>query len=308
MIQWFVKDSGIKLISFLLAIGLWYYAVGEEGVEITRTVPLKIKIKNPQMSVLSVSSPTVDVTLQAPRALLNEMTSNEIYAEHEIRDEAKTAGDYSFRLEPGEVKTSKNEIRVVRIQPPVIGVRLDELIVQKLEIKPNFVGEPAVGYQVMTNEIQLNPNAILLQGPKGELEKLSFVKTENMHLVGRIRSFRITAGLELPENVKPLSEALVDAYIPIKEESAEKNFENIPVLILKPLQKGLQVEIVPPAVSFTLRGSRSQLDKLSSEQVQAYVDLTALESGTHDVPLKMLLPPDVGLKDEPLIVKVTLKK
>lgn len=308
MMKWFVKDWGVKLISLLLAIGLWYYAVGEEGIEVTRTVPLKIKLKNALMSILSVSSPSVEVTLQAPRALLSEMTSQEIYAEHEIRDEAKTAGDYSFRLEAGEVKVPKSEIRVLRIQPPIVRVTLDELIVQKLEVKPDFVGEPAVGYQVAANEIQLNPNAILLEGPKGKLEKLDAVKTERIHLVGRIRSFRMTVGLELPENVKPLSEALIDAYIPIKEESAEKNFENIPVLVLKPVQKGLQVDIAPPAVSFTLRGSKSQLDKLTTDQIQAYVDVTALEPGTHDIPLKMLLPPDVGLKEDPLLVKVSLKK
>ncbi|MBI3314080.1 MAG: hypothetical protein HYZ83_07580 [Candidatus Omnitrophica bacterium] len=308
MIKWFVKDWGVKLISLLLAIGLWYYAVGEEGIEVTRTVPLKIKVKNPHMSVLSVSTPAVDVTLQAPRALLNEMTSHEIYAEHEIGDEAKTAGEYSFRLETGEVKVPKTEVRVVRIQPPVIEVSLDELIVQKLEIKPDFVGEPAVGYQVVTGEIQLNPNAVLIEGPKGELEKLDAIKTEKIHLIGRIRSFRITVGLALPQNVKTLSEALIDAYVPIKEESGEKKFENVPVLVLKPNQKNLQAEINPAEVSFTLRGSKSQIDKLSADQIQTYIDVTVLEAGTHEIPLKMLLPSDVSLKDDPLSVKVTLKK
>ena len=309
MIQWLTRDWSLKLISLALAVGLWYYAVGEESIEVTRTVPLEIKIKNPQMSILKTSVRMVRVTLQAPRALLSNLASQEIFASHEISSDVKVTGDYSFRLEPAEVRVSSPEIRVIKIEPEVIRVTLDELIVQKLEIKPHLMGEPAFGYKLAEEEIQLDPNAIMIEGPKGALEKLDSVKTEVINLVGRSRSFRRTAELAMPANVKPLSEALVDVYIPIKEEFDEKRFENVPVKILKTQEENVRVEITPPAVSFMVKGSRRQLEKMTPEKILAYLDVSPLPPGERNVPIEIHLPGDVSLKDDvPVIVKVNLKK
>ncbi len=309
MIRWLTEDWKLKMVSLALAAGLWYYAIGEESIEVTRTVPLVIQLKNEKMSVLRTSVNQVQVTLAAPRALLSDMASEQIQAVHEIGNEAKTAGDYSFRLEPREIKLPGPQIRVTNIMPEVVGVTLDELIVQKIKIQPNFVGEPAVGYKVRENEIQLDPNAVLMEGPKGQFEKLDAVKTEAIDLVGRLRPLRRTVGLIVPPNTKPLSETLVDIYIPIVEESDEKKFENIPVKVLRPSQKDQKIELNPPLISFVLKGSRRQLETFTPEKVLAYVDISGFEPGEHDLPVQLVLPENVTLKDAaPLIVKAVIKK
>lgn len=309
MIEWITRDWSIKLISLILAVVLWYYAVGEESVEVTRIVPLEIRVKNQQMSILKTSARVVRVTLAAPRTLLSNLASQEITAFHEIEDKVKVTGDYSFRLEPGEIKLSSPQIRVLKIEPQVIGLTLDELIVKKLEIKPDLVGEPAFGYKWNQEETQLDPNAILIEGPKGVLEKLDAVPTERIDLVGRSRSFRRTVKLVLAPNVKPLSEALVDVYVSIKEEFDEKSFDRIPVRVLSALEEKAHVEVKPSVVSFRVKGSRRQLEKLTAEKILAYLDVSTLDSGEHEVPVQILLPADVSLKDEaPVLVKVTIRR
>ncbi len=309
MKTWFVRDAGLKLISLILAIGLWYYAVGEEGIEITRNVPLKIKLQNEQMSVLDVSSDVIQVTLMAPRSMLSKITSEEITAVHEIGSEAKTAGEYSFRLEAREIHLPTPYIRVVKMQPEVVQVTLDELIIQKLEVKPNFSGEAAFGYKVRDDEVQLNPNAILIQGPKAQLEKLDVVKTKPIDLVGRIRSFRRNVELDLPSTVKPMSEALIDVFIPIKEEFDEKTFENVPVRVLKSSSEDRSVDIEPAAISLTLKGSIRQLEKVDPQKMLAFVDVSHIEAGTQEIPVELVLPEDVSLKDGVIPkVKATLRK
>ena len=308
MIQWLTRDWGLKLVSFILAIGLWYYAVSEESIEVKRVVPLEIKIKNSQMSLLNTSSQTLMVTLQTPRALVSDMTSKEIKAVHEIGSDVQTIGDYSFRVEPDAIKLPM-QVRVVKIEPEVVRVTLDQLIVQKFAIKPNFVGDPAFGYELALPEVELNPNAILLEGPKGQLGKLDSVKTEPVELVGRLRSFRRTVSLDLPPNVKPLSEALVDAYIPIKEQVDEKTLKEIPVRILKSAGTQEEVQMDDPLVTVTLKGSKPQLEKLTPASILIYLDTTGLEPGTQEVPLKLTLPEGVTLKEEaPLVRRITLKK
>lgn len=307
MIQFLKHNAGLKIFSLFLAIGLWHYATGEEGIEIKRSVPLEIKVKNSQISLLSSSAKLVHVTLSAPRALLSEMTSESIFASHEIGEEAKTAGDYSFRLEPSEIRVPNPQIRILQIEPAVIQVTLDELIVQKLPVRPNFTGEPSFGYQIIEEEMQLDPNAILVEGPKSEIDKMEFVLTEEINMVGRTRSFRRTVTLILPLNVKTVSETLIDAYIPIKEEFEEKSFQNVPVKVLRASESDEKISAEPSEVSFSLKGSIRHLDRLLPETIVAYVDASHLKSGEHNMPVEIVLPEEVSLKDDAPVVKVIIK-
>jgi YbbR domain-containing protein len=196
----------------------------------------------------------------------------------------------------------------VKIVPETVTVKLDELIVQKLEILPDFVGEPAVGYKLLADELRMDPNAVLTQGPKGVLEKMKSAKTEPIDLVGRIRSFYRTVQVKLSSGVKPMSESLVNVYIPIREEFGEKEFKDVPVRILRsPAASGV-VDLSPDKVTLVLKGSKLYLEKLAPETLLAYVDLADLKKGDYDLLLQVVLPENVSLKDkEPIKVKAAIR-
>ncbi|MFA5168075.1 MAG: hypothetical protein WC530_06055 [Candidatus Omnitrophota bacterium] len=308
MMQWISRNWGLKVISLVLAAGTWYYAVGEENIEVTRVIPLKIQMASPQMTASEISTKVVQVMLSAPRTLIVNLASQDIQAVHKIDPEIKSAGEYSFRLEPSEIRLPNFQIRVVKIVPETVTVKLDELIVQKLEIQSDFVGEPAVGYKLLADELRMDPNAILTQGPKGVLEKMKFAKTEPIDLVGRIRSFYRTVEVKLPPGVKPMSESLVNVYIPIREEFGEKEFKDVPVRILRsPAASGV-VDLSPDKVTLVLKGSKLYLEKLASETLLAYVDLADLKKGDYDLLLQVVLPENVSLKDkEPIKIKAAIR-
>jgi YbbR domain-containing protein len=308
MMQWIGRNWGLKVISLVLAIGTWYYAVGEENIEVTRVIPLKIQMSSAQMTASEISTKVVQVTLSAPRTLIVNLASQDIQAVHKIGPEIKTSGEYSFRLETSEVRVPNFQIRVVKIMPETVTVKLDELIVQKLEIQPDFVGEPAMGYKLLVDELRMDPNAILAQGPKGVLEKMKFAKTEPIDLVGRIRSFYRSADVKLPLSVKPMSESLVNVYIPIREEFGEKEFKDVPVRILRsPAASGV-VDLNPDKVTLVLKGSKLYLEKLAPETLLAYVDLADLKKGDYDLSLQVVLPENVSLKDkEPIKIKAAIR-
>ena len=308
MMRILTHNWGLKLVAFFLAVGLWYYATGEEGIEVTRFIPVEIRVENPKMSLLKTSTRSVQVTFMAPRALLSDLTSEAIKATHKIENKIDKAGDYSFRLESSEIQLRTPQIRVVKIDPDVIQVSLDELIVQKLAVKPHFLGEPAFGYKVNQDHIQLNPNAVLVEGPKAQLEKLDSIKTEKIDLVGRVRSFRRTLALDLPMNLKAASEDLIDVYIPIQESYNEKKFEGITVKTLGVAGKE-KITLTPPGVDLVLRGPKKQFEGLTSSNITAYVETAELSSGEYELPLKVILPDGITQKeDKPELIKVKIEK
>ena len=307
MTKWLGRNWGLKFISLVLAIGLWYYAMGEESIEITRVIPVNIQIANPQMTISDLSTHTVQVTLAAPRSLIANLTSQDIHAEHKIGPEIKTTGEYAFRLETGEIRLPSFQIRVVKIVPETVTVKLDEIISQKLEIQPDFIGEPAMGYKLLTDEIRMDPNAILTQGPKGVLEKMKSAKTEPIDLVGRIRSFHRTVEMKLPVGVKPMSESLVDIYIPIREEFDEKEFKGVAVRVLNTSGMNNNIDINPEKVSLVFKGAKRNLEKLVPEKLLAYIDLSGLKKGDYELPLQVVLPEDLNMKDKkPIMIKATI--
>jgi YbbR domain-containing protein len=307
MPEWLVRNWGLKAISLILAIGLWYYAVGEENIEVTRVIPLKITLENEQMTVSEVSAKALEVTLSAPRALIVNLASQGIQAVHRIK-EIKTAGEYSFRVEPSEIQLPSFQVRVIAIKPALVTVKLDELIVQRLEIQPDFKGEPAIGYKLLAGEIRMDPSAVMTQGPKGVLEKMTAVKTGPIDLVGRIRSFHRTVELRLPPGVKPLGESIVDVYIPLREEFSETEFKDVPVRVLRAQGTDGIVSLDPEKVSLLLKGSKRYLEKLDPAKILAYVDLGDSKKGEYEIPLQVVLPETVSLKDkQPIPVKVKVR-
>jgi len=106
-----------------------------------------------------------------------------------------------------------------------------------------------------------------------------------------------------------MSEALIDVFVPIKEEFDEKLFEAVPVRILKSPAEDRSIELVPAGVTFTLKGSARKLEKLDPQKMMAFVDVSSLETGSHEIPVELVLPEEVSLKEgADLKVKVTLAK
>ncbi|HOW58303.1 MAG TPA: hypothetical protein PLO78_01105 [Candidatus Omnitrophota bacterium] len=307
--RWIIHNWGLRVISLVLAIGLWYYAMGEESIDVTRSIPLKVQIDNPQMTISDISTRVLHVTLSAPRSLIANLASQDIQAEHKIGPEIKTAGEYSFRVEPSEIRLPSFQIRIIKIVPESVTVKMDEVISQKVEIQPDLVGEPAMGYKLLTEEIRIDPNAILTQGPKSVLEKMKTAKTDPIDLVGRIRSFHRTVEMRLPPGVQPLSDSLVDVYIPIREEFDEKEFKDVAVHLMNVPGLNNSIDISPEKVTLLLKGSKRHLEKMVPANLLAYVNLSGLKKGEYDLPLQIVLPEDLSLKTkQPILIKTAIGK
>lgn len=307
MIKFLTENWGAKLISLILAVGLWYYAVGEEGIEVTRTLPLEVKLKHEKLSVVGSPTRVLQVTLQAPRSLLANLTSEEIKAEHQIQ-KIDSPGDYSFRPEARDIHLPSDQIRVTKIEPEVIQVKIDEVIVQKFEITPDFLGEPAFGYRLTQEEVQMDPAAVLVEGPKSQLEKLEKIKTQPIDLVGRARSFRKMVRLVVGPGLNVITESLVDVYVPIQEVVAERTFENIPVKVLGLPGSASKISLQPDQLNVALRGASKDLEKADLPKITVYFEASELNEGLQEVQPQIFLPPGVFLKEALPPVKVTLQK
>lgn len=304
----YFANLALPLVALVIAVILWFYAVGEQSIEVTLSVPLKVDPpQGGRMTVLSSSLQTVTLRLSVPRNILSVISQNSVHAYHQIKGVDK-AGEYNFALEERDIILPPGNIRILSIFPESVTVTLDELIVQKLPIRVPLEGEPAHGYLIDEKKIEVNPNAALLEGPKARLGKLEAIPTENLDVVGRMRSFRRKVALELDSDFRSITKDLrVDVFVPIQREYSVIVFHDIPVKVLKNPKMAFAISIEPELVSFAVNGPKGVLDKLTPKDVLAFVDVSALEKGAHDLPLQSRLPNEVQLNHDAPVIKVKVE-
>ena len=92
----FLKNWGLKLFSFILALVLWLTFIPEEKIfsEKTLTIPLVLHNTPPQMEVVEKPPQTVDVTIRAPRRLLGQILPTNVQAELDLSNASVDQQDF----------------------------------------------------------------------------------------------------------------------------------------------------------------------------------------------------------------------
>jgi YbbR domain-containing protein len=113
-------NLGLKLISFLISVAIWYKVSFSSAVEIVRTyrVPVRLTNKSPTLVVShSPESSTVLLTLSGRRwSLLN--AQNDLYAVLDLKNVKSPIGEVSLQVEA--MLPPQSNLRVLRIEPDVI--------------------------------------------------------------------------------------------------------------------------------------------------------------------------------------------
>lgn len=306
MTRWFLDNLGLKLVSLFLAIILWFYGVGEEHIEVTRKVPLKIDPPGPEMTVLSLTPWEVEVTLVGPRNLASALSSKEMGAYYKLTD-AKEAGEYQVRIKSQHIDLPVASTRVQRIHPDVVRVVLDTVVTERIQVTPDIIGEPAIGYAVHRDGVQIEPREVSIKGPSTMLKQMSTVLTEPIDVVGRSRAFRKKARLALEPVLSPVDHEWIDIFVPFKEELKTEHFKKVPLRILTDPKAAYHWRIEPQKVDLSLSGPREVLETFHKDHLLAYVDASDFQEGKYTVPVQLELPPHVSPAAELPQVELTVE-
>ncbi|MBI4397878.1 MAG: hypothetical protein HY586_02000 [Candidatus Omnitrophica bacterium] len=302
-----INNLGLKIVSLILAVIVWFYAAGEGQDQITVRVPLEVESVAPAMTVVHGARQTLRVVLQAPRNLIHILSSFDVTAHHKIAPSVK-AGEYSFKIGEDDFHLPPGDIRIVEIYPPIVHVRLDEVTQKKLKVNPMIQGEPAVGFSINQADVLVDPNAVVVEMPRVQSEKFETIDTEPIDVVGRLRSFRRKVKLEFGPDIKPVNTDSVDVYVPLIEQFSSKTFENIPVKVIGIPDKTFSIFLNPAKVSLQLKGPLRLLETMKPEEILAYVEVTGLKNGRYDLPLTVNAPSNISLKGDSPTVHVIIEE
>ena len=292
MRKFFAKVFNLGVISFILAIALWYYAVGVQGPIITRSFRVQVTPINLANGVY-ITNEIADVTVKAEGSSKVILGINASDFTALVNLAGKEEGEY---LVPVEVRPPSSSIKIKSVSPAKVKVSLEKISTVKLPIIVKFTGVPDENF-VPANPI-LTPSEVTLTGPMSKLRNIKNVYVEiNLTGVSKPSTFVLPVMLSVENNTNvesvQVNPASCVVKLPGKNPAIAKTVPVVPDISGVPFD-GFAVKsiTVDPSV-VTIQGNFSDLNKINSISTSK-IDINGItESKKYTA--KFVLPDNVSV-------------
>ncbi|MDT8419245.1 MAG: CdaR family protein [Desulfuromonadales bacterium] len=190
MLRLVTENWTLKLLSLAFALILWMFIMGERRLEVGYAVPLHLQNVPDALMVANEVPSLVDVRISGPRTLLLKVNPNDMGIVVDLTD-LKPGLTTFKRLE--ERLNIPSGLRVTRLSPSFIDIKLERIREKLVPIKVVLTGEPPAGYRVAG--LRAVPDQALIQGAESELKRVAEVTTEGVDLEGVNESFSLIVPL-----------------------------------------------------------------------------------------------------------------
>lgn len=252
-----------------------------------KEMPVVITVKGSPAVGLKAGQPIVNpnkVNVTLPVSRLNDVES--VVGEINV-DKAQTAVKKQIKLQA--LDHNGREMNV-DINPAVVDVEVPITSPFKtIPLQLRFQGEPAKGFSVAS--VTPDKDKVTVYGTQADVDKLEFYQGPDIDVTGIAESKDITATIPLRGKVTQIDPPQVKVHIEIVP-TATKALENVPITIVGQ-NDAYETKIVAPdtgRVNFLVEGAQTILDGLKAQDVQAFVNVSNLPAGKHEVPLTLNLP------------------
>ena len=294
------KNPGLKLVSIVVAIFLWYSITkSERDAERTIEVPVSLRKIPDALTVLNPPTKAVGITLRGPRTILDNL--DERKGRLQVSLAMLQLGDNRIDLTGPMLNPElPRSLKVVRFDPPSLTVKADRRMMRRLQVKPDLAGSPALGYTVVASTV--TPDVVEVTGPARLLDDLKHVTTEAIDLRGANETLQRSVLLERLDPALTFVPDVVRVQVRLEESLAEREFSKVAIVI----PPGV-TQIVPQTVDLTVRGPQRLLHNLTLAPDAVQVSIAGLRPGTQTAPVTVTLPDGLTLVSQtPARVRVTV--
>lgn len=243
----------LKILSILIALGMWIMVVsGHEEIK-EMTVPVKL-INVPNGKVAIADYPNVSINIKGAAKLMQSLTNSDVLLDIDVS--AYTNGQSIRRVLAADFKTPLG-LEVVEVKPSELRITLDNITAKEVRVLPSIIGEVKQGYMVET--ITLKPNSVSVTGAKSVLSKLENISTMPINLSERSENFVQNVVLKDYDGVTKIQPSLVEVRVKLRENMVEHEFTNVPVECMN-LKSNLMVANTPSISYVKARGREDIID------------------------------------------------
>jgi len=193
--SYFSHNWGLKLLSFILALVVWFALIPEEKTfqEKTLNVPLEIHNTPAGMELVERPPQEVTVTIRAPNRLIPEISPANISIVLDLQ--RATVAQRQYALERNNISIPEGA-EVKDIYPSQVSLKLELTREIMLEVEPDIIGTPPEGFTL--GKVEVVPPQVAVRGPESKVRDDIKVRTTAVNVSELTQSTEVEARLILP--------------------------------------------------------------------------------------------------------------
>lgn len=176
-----VHNFGLKLISLILAFGLWLAVAQDHSAEVAIEVPIEFHNIPDNLEISSEHIPQAQIRLRGPERLVRRLQPTDVHAEIDLT--AAKPGERTFDLNAQQIHQPYG-LQVKQVVPSQFHLAFDTRLTRQVEIHPRVTGNFAAGYSIA--KIVVNPAVIDITGPSKQVQQVEGAMTDPVDVSGVI--------------------------------------------------------------------------------------------------------------------------
>jgi len=291
LISWASSNTGLRIFSLFFALGLWLFVnAGQKASEKSLEAPLEFRNIPADLMVVGPGASQIEVRVMGPPALLSTLDPDHLKVSLDL--DGARPGTSTFRLSPDSFNPPRG-VRITRISPSVINLKLETVAVRSLPVTVRLGGKPPFGYKVA--RVEANPDMVKVRGPTNEVDRMTAVETAPLEL--ETAKGQITREVRLSSAGKTLlfSPDRVTVSVALEEEWMTREFSRVEV---KAKDFAGRYSVSPLHTYLRLSGPKRILGQLQLGPEQVYLSLKGLGPGSHTLALSFNLPREIKVLEQ----------
>ncbi len=211
MLRAFSDGWQLKLLSLVLAVGLWLFVGTAERTEIALAVPVEYVGLEGPLALEGRRPETVDVQLRATRWAADRISPASVRVRIDVGQLRE--GDNLVHLLPESVEAPRGA-RATRVAPASATVRVVRAVTKTVPVVARVQGHPAPAH--VLHRVVVEPATVKIKGPRTTIELRTAVDTLPVDVSGRREAVTRTVGLVLPESIYPVDRHTVEVTVDIR--------------------------------------------------------------------------------------------
>ena len=177
----FVHNFGLKLVSLLLAIGLWFAVARDPVAEVEVRVPIEFQNFPDNLEIDSANTSEAHIRVRGPERLIHRLQAADVRAGIDLA--RVHAGEQTFDLNGGQVHVPQ-DLEVVQVTPPIFHVSFDNRAIRSVGVRPRVTGNFANGVHVA--QVIADPTNVTISGPRRRVEAVEAATTDPVDASGAL--------------------------------------------------------------------------------------------------------------------------
>jgi len=178
MLRLLTRNLGWKLLSLLIAIGLWISVAREPEVATSLSVPVDFKNMRDDLDISGNLPDRVRLEVRGPSGRLTRDNLAAVAVVLDLADAQPGDRTYSIR---GRFLNLPSGVVFYRAVPSQLTLHFEQLIVKPEPVETVFINQPA-GYRIRSQ--QLSVTQVRIRGSVDRVNAIAQVKTDPINLAG----------------------------------------------------------------------------------------------------------------------------